>query len=219
MGTGTDAGGQVMTDRPPTTVPATPDRQSDAAASVLLVRPDVQAARLSAQASRTAFDEELERLEAAVRAALDVKAKIRRNPARVAGAAAGIGFLAVGGPRRVLRGARYAVFGRPDPLPKAMLPEEIEKALRGLGDDGTKVRGALERNFAAYLEQNAPERKGRSRRDTLLFILLPLTRVLVLRFGRQFIDEVLATRGGFDDQLAKVRARRAESKVDPPAGE
>ena len=34
-----------------------------------------------------------------------------------------------------------------------MLPEEVEKSLRKLGDDGAKVRGALERDFAAYAKQ------------------------------------------------------------------
>jgi hypothetical protein len=34
-----------------------------------------------------------------------------------------------------------------------MLPDEIEKTLQQLGDDGDKVRGALERDFAAYAKQ------------------------------------------------------------------
>ena len=42
---------------------------------------------------------------------------------------------------------------RPTPLPPSMLPDEIEKTLRKLGDDGDKVRGALERDFAAYAKQ------------------------------------------------------------------
>ena len=93
-----------------------------------------------------------------------------------------------------------------------MLPDEVDKALRALGDDGTKVRGALERNFADYLEQIAPERKERSARSTALFFLLPLSRILILRFGRQIIDEVLSTRGSFEEQLAKVRERRAAER-------
>ena len=106
------------------------------------------AARAAARASRTDMEEELVRLEAAARAALDVKAKIKRNPARVAGAAAGVGFVAIGGPRRVLRGARNAVFGKPDPLPEAMLPEEIEKALKALGRTA--------RRFAARSSATSP---------------------------------------------------------------
>ena len=128
----------------------------------------------------------------------------------MAGAAAGIGFLAVGGPRKVVRRARYAVFGKPDPLPEAMLPDEIEKALKALGPDGAKVRGALERDFADYVSDRSREAQA-IRRSTVLFLLLPTVRILILRFGKQFIEEVLSTRGGFEEQLAKVRARRADA--------
>jgi hypothetical protein len=185
-------------------------------AQVLSAREEVLAARAGVIVARADMESEIERLEAAARAALDVKAKVRRNPARVAGAAAGIGFVAVGGPRRVIRGTRNAIFGKPKPLPKAMLPNEIEAAVKALGDDGDKVRGALERNFAAYLEQNAPERHKRDLRSQLLFLGLPAARVLILRFGRQFIEEALATQGSFDDQLARVRARRSAPKPEGP---
>ncbi len=39
------------------------------------------------------------------------------------------------------------------PLPESMLPEEVERAVRALGSDGDRVRGALERSFAGYLDQ------------------------------------------------------------------
>jgi ElaB/YqjD/DUF883 family membrane-anchored ribosome-binding protein len=172
------------------------------------------AARADVLVARAEMEDELDRLEAAARAAVDVKAKIRRNPARAAGVAAGVGFLAVGGPRRVLRGTRQAIFGRPDPLPKSMLPDEIDKVLRSLGDDGEKVRGTIERDFASYLERTEKER--RSIRSQLLFLGLPAARVLILRFGRQFIEEVLSTRGGFEEQMAKVRERRTAGSGDLP---
>ena len=34
-----------------------------------------------------------------------------------------------------------------------MLPEEIEKTLKKMGDDGDKVRGTLERDFAEYVRK------------------------------------------------------------------
>ena len=132
----------------------------------------------------------------------------------MAGAAAGVGFLAIGGPRKVLRGARNAVFGKPDPLPEAMLPEEIEKALKALGPDGAKVRGALERDFASYVAKTEPKR--RDLRSTLVFLLLPTARVLILRFGRQFIEEILSPKAGFAEQMEKVRARRDKPAGGPP---
>ena len=49
--------------------------------------------------------------------------------------------------------AKRAVRGPAAPMPKSMLPEEIEKALRKLGADGDKVRGALERDFADYAQK------------------------------------------------------------------
>ena len=39
-----------------------------------------------------------------------------------------------------------------------MLPDEIEKTLRKLGTDGDAVRGALERDFAAYAKQASKDR-------------------------------------------------------------
>ena len=41
-----------------------------------------------------------------------------------------------------------------------MLPDEIDKTLRKLGDDGDKVRGALERDFADYVKKAEKDRKG-----------------------------------------------------------
>ncbi len=213
MGAGADARRAPTVTEPTTPAwlePVDPTPEEAAAARAMLdARPAVQAAMAEARASRADFEEELERLEAAGRAAIDIKAKVKRNPVRTAGVAAGVGFLAVGGPKKLFRGGRNLIFGKPDPLPKAMLPDEIEKAVRALGGDGDKVRGALERNFAAYLEQSASERKGRDLRSTLAFLVLPSARVLILRFGRQFIERVLSSESDFEAQLAKVRARRA----------
>ena len=173
------------------------------------------AARAAVRASRLDMEEELVRLEAAARAAVDVKAKIKRNPARVAGAAAGIGFLAVGGPRKVVRRARYAVFGKPDPLPEAMLPGRDREGPQGAGPR----RGEGPRRARARLRGlRRADREAQDRRSTVLFLLLPTVRILILRFGKQFIEEVLSTRGGFEEQLARVRARRADGEVEPPPG-
>ena len=85
----------------------------------------------------------------------------------------------LGGPKRVFRAGRRAVTGEPEPLPPSMLPEEIDKALRALGDDGRKVRGALERDFTAYAKKREKDRSGLR---TLL--LLSVARPLLVR-GRQ----------------------------------
>jgi len=168
------------------------------------------AARADVLAARAALDGELERLEASARAAVDIPAKIRRNPVRTVGAAAGAGFLLLGGPKRALRGVRNAIFGKPDPLPKSMLPKEIDKALGELGDDGKRVRGTIEREFAAYLKEKAPERKERDLNAVAASMLSSAVKPVVERYGRQLLEQALDPDGpGFSEQLAKVRKRRA----------
>ena len=124
------------------------------------------AARAAVLTARASVEEELVRLEASARAAVDVKAKVRRNPGRTAGVAAGAGFLLLGGPRRTVRGVRRVIFGRRAPLPPSMLPKDIDRALRELGDDGDRVRGTIEREFADYLRATAPARRDRLRSGT-----------------------------------------------------
>ena len=116
---------------------------------------ETDAARDRVLAARASLGEELETLEASARSAIDIPAKIKRSPAKAAAVVGGTAFLALGGPKRVFRAGKRAVTGEPEPLPPSMLPKEIDKALRALGDDGTKVRGALERDFAAYAKQRA----------------------------------------------------------------
>ena len=97
---------------------------------------------------------ELTGLEASARAAVDIPAKIKPQPGQGGGGRRR---------RRVPRCSRgrsgcsarpdeRARAGTPD-CPKRMLPDEIEKTLRKLGDDGDKVRGTLERDFADYVKK------------------------------------------------------------------
>ena len=111
------------------------------------------AARAQVVAARADLAEEVIRLEAAGRSAVDVPARIRRAPAKTAGLAAGAAFLIAGGPGRLFRRVKRAVVGPQQELPKSMLPKEVDQALRKLGPDGDKVRGTLEREFAKYLDE------------------------------------------------------------------
>ena len=181
--------------------------------------PRTSAARSEALAAREALGAELEALEASARAAVDIPAKVRRNPVRSVGAAAGAGFLLLGGPGRVARGIRRAL-GRPEPLPKSMLPKEVERTLRKMGEDGEKVRGTLEREFAKYLEEHSEERRSRDLGEvaTLLLanLLKPATREAGVRFAKEFIAPDGA---GFSRQLSKVRERMAaEPGASPGSG-
>ena len=181
------------------------------------------AARAAVLAARGAVDDEVDRLEASARAAVDIKAKVRQNPAKTAGLAAGAGFLLVGGPVKVLRGARNAIFGKPDPLPRSMLPKEIDKALRELGDDGTRVRGTLEREFAGYLKEHGEERRKRDLSGVAALMLASVGKPLVDKYGRQMLEQLLdPDTGTVAEQLEKVKARRAAAEAPTgtaPAGE
>jgi hypothetical protein len=165
-------------------------------------------ARLQALAAREALDEEIVRLEASARAAVDVPAKIKRHPVKAVGLAAGAGFVVVGGPRRVLRGARHAIFGRPAPLPESMLPKEIDASLRRLGDDGERVRGLLEREFASYLQATEPARKRRDLSGAMTVVAVAFVRPLVLRYSKRLAEEIFATDGkSYNERLDAVRAK------------
>ena len=154
------------------------------------------AARARVLAARADFDREYQALDASTREAVDIPAKIRRNPAKAAAVAGGLGFLVVGGPWRVLRGARRLAFGSAKPLPKSMLPEEIEKTLKKMGSDGDKVRGTLERDFADYARK-----AQRDRRQVMLAVLLPFVRPIAAR-GAKAIERI------------RLRSRRADGRRD-----
>ena len=176
---------------------------------------ETDAARDRVLAARASLGDELETLEASARAAVDVPAKIRRSPVKAAAIAGGAGFLLVGGPRRLFRAGRRAVRGAPEPMPDSMLPDEIEKTLRKLGDDGAKVRGALERDFAAYAKQAS---RDRARLRTLL--VLTVARPLLAGATKAAAGWVFRTDDeGFQARLAQIRARAAGQLDESPEPE
>ncbi len=111
------------------------------------------AARAEVVAARNDLSTELDGLAGATRASLDIPTKIRESPGRTAALGAGAAFLILGGPGRLMRRARRLLFGSEKPLPKSMLPEEVERVVRSLGSDAGSVRAALERDFARYLDE------------------------------------------------------------------
>jgi hypothetical protein len=167
------------------------------------VASETDAARDRVVAARAAFGDELETLQASVRTAVDVPAKIRRNPVRTAAIAGGTGFVLLKGPQRLFRAGKRAVFGAPEPLPASLLPEQVEKAIRAMGSDGAKVRGALERDFAAYAKQAQRER---TRLRTVL--LLAVVRPLLTGAARAGVKRLFSTDdAAFQARLAQIRER------------
>ena len=177
------------------------------------------AARAEVLAARTGLDEELVRLEASGRAAVDIPARLRREPAKVLGAAGGAAFLLLGGPKRVFKGVRRAILGGDAEMPKSMLPPEVEKTLRKLGPDGEKVRGTLEREFAAYLDEKAPQRKERDLASTAAGLLDGAFRPVILRMGKELAERALDPDGpSFADGMRRARERvRRSGTRTPPA--
>jgi hypothetical protein len=177
------------------------------------------AARAAVVAARSDLNEELTRFEAAGRSAVDIPARARREPAKTAGVAAGAVFLLAGGPGRVFRRIRRAVKGPDADLPKAMLPDEVEKTLRKMGSDGDRVRGTLEKEFAKYLEEHAEERKSRDLGAVTALLLANLAKPATARAGKQLAERLFNPDApSFAEQLERVRGRAARGK-DPEAGD
>ncbi len=168
-------------------------------------------------AARAEFDTELDRLEAAGRAAVDIPAKIRRSPAKAAGLAAGAAFLVAGGPKRLFRRAKRAIRGEEEALPPSLLPNEIEKAVRKLGSDGKQVRGTLEREFAKYLDDRSKERKKEGVTAAAAAIALGALRPVAMRASKQLAERMMNPDApSFEEQMEKIRNRRRDK--DETAG-
>jgi hypothetical protein len=168
------------------------------------------AAEAAVVAARADLADQVDRLEAAGRAAVDIPAKVKANPAKAAGVAAGGAFLAVGGPKRLFRRAKRAITGKDEELPSELLPKEVEKTLKKLGTDGRAVRGTLEREFARYLDERQNERKKEGVVAAATGLALTALRPIAMRGGRQIAERMLdPNQPAFNEQLAKVRARRA----------
>lgn len=167
---------------------------------------ETDAARERVLAARAGLATELERLEASARAAVDIPARIRQSPAKAAAIVGGAGFVALGGPKRLFRRVKAAIVGPEQELPERMLPEEIEKALRKLGDDGSRVRGAIERDFADYVQQ-AQKKRGPALQAALTGTV---ARPVLLRAAKAAVDWFTRPdETGFQAQFEKVRTRRA----------
>jgi hypothetical protein len=167
------------------------------------VATETDAARDRVLEARAELADELEALEASVRAAVDIPAKIRRSPAKAGAILGGTAFLVLGGPRRLFRAGKRAVTGAPAPLPDSMLPKEIEKTLRKLGHDGDKVRGVLERDFAAYTKKANKDRFGLG-----ALVAVAVARPLLSAATKAATSWLFRTDDeGFQARLAQIRER------------
>jgi hypothetical protein len=171
------------------------------------VAAEADAARERVLAARAELATEVERLQASARATVDIPSRIKRSPARAAAVVGGVGFVALGGPRRLFRRARSAIVGPDQPLPESMLPEEVEKTLKRLGTDGDRIRGVLERDFAAYVK-TAEKRRGPPLLQSLYYTL---TSTLLRRGSKLAVDWLLQPdQHGLTAQLERLRRQRRD---------
>ncbi len=174
------------------------------------------AARAEVVAQRQVLLAEVVRLEAAGRSAVDIPAKIRRAPARTAALAAGTAFMVLGGPKKTFHAVRRAVLGPKADLPKSMLPEQIDKALRSLGDDGDRVRGLVEREFVDYLEKSKAVREARDLRGTISELGGNILRPVTAQAGKRLASELFSPEGGgFAEAMKRIQARRDAKEATP----
>ena len=176
------------------------------------------AARAEVVARRQLLLDEVIALEAAGRSAVDIPGKIRRAPARTAALAAGAAFVVLGGPKRTFRAVRRAILGPRADLPKSMLPGQIDKALRSLGDDGEQVRGLLEREFGEFLEKGRPEREARDLKGTIAVLGGNILRPATSEAGKRLAKELFSPDGGgFAAAKERIQARRQAREADHSA--
>ncbi len=176
------------------------------------------AAKAEVVARRRLLRDEVVKLEAAGRSAVDIPAKIRRAPAKTAALVGGSAFLLLRGPKRLYRGARRLVLGPDANLPKSMLPEEIDKALSSLGSDGRRVRGVIEREFASYLDESRPRREARDLRGTISELGGTVLKPITAAAGKRLARELLRPDGeSFSAAVERIR-RRGSSGSGGEAG-
>jgi ElaB/YqjD/DUF883 family membrane-anchored ribosome-binding protein len=171
------------------------------------VASEQDAARDRVLAARADLEAQVENLQASGRAAVDIPARIRQSPAKAAAIGASLGFVLLRGPQRLYRAVRKAIFGTPAPMPKRMLPKDIEKTLRSMGDDGEKVRGTLERDFADYVKKAEKDRRGLLS-VAIMAMLRPMAARGLRRAGEYlFSPTAEGSPTGLDEVRAKAGAR------------
>ncbi len=177
------------------------------------------AARAKVVAGRAELADEVVRLEAAGRAAVDLPAKVRQAPGRTAGLAAGTAFLLLGGPRRVWRLLRGAIRGGRGEMPRSLLPEEVDRIVRGLGEDGDRVRAVLDREFAEFLESRRKDRRKRDLGATVSALMGNLLNPVTSRAGKRLAEQLFEPEAeSFATWLDRIRARSPGSDKGPGAG-
>jgi hypothetical protein len=178
--------------------------------------PEVAEAVAELEAARTGVADALDDLTRASQSALDVPAKIRRNPVKTAALVGGTGFLLAGGPRRVVRAVGRRILPQPRPDPYAgILPDEIEKVLKdsGVAKD-PEVRRALNRDFADYLRQKGKYRPEPSAAASFWRTFDKVAGPLGTAGARTLVQRLMEAEKDQANLRAQTRARALERDRD-----
>jgi hypothetical protein len=123
-------------------------------------------ARQEVENARRGVAKELDDLGTATRAAIDIPAKVKRNPLRTAGLAGGAAFLVLGGPKRAAKAAESRFFPRRAEKRERTLPKNVQATLRRIEpEEREKVEAHLERDFASYLNKEHPAEPANARQS------------------------------------------------------
>jgi hypothetical protein len=121
--------------------------------------------RVEVEALRTDLQQRANALEARVRHALDIPARIRENPVVFIGIGLGTAFLVAGGPMRVARLVRRRL--RPssaeqayDALPKAM-QAWVDTVASGIGPRAAGARNAMAEELLSWRHNAVKSKKAR----------------------------------------------------------
>jgi hypothetical protein len=163
-------------------------------------------------AAREDLGDGLDDLTTAFRSAIDIPAKIRKNPLQTAGLAAGAGFLAVGGPKKVIRAAVHRIRPSTRRPYEGLLPKDIDKVVRRKGGPHSEeIETALENDFAGYLKRKgkvteSEPNAGKSLWKTYDTIVGPLGALV----AKQLVDRLAAADAN--------RSRPGDPKPNPETG-
>lgn len=118
-------------------------------------------------AARAALGSEVDELGLAARSAVDIPAKVKRNPVRTLGLAGGAAFLALNGPKRVAKAVERRVAPKRSDRLKGILPKDVEKALDRLGGNASDVRERVEQDFYDWMNKRRSQSAPSSARQSL----------------------------------------------------
>ena len=123
-------------------------------------------ARQEVEAARQQVATELNQLGRSTRAALDIPAKVRRNPVRTVGVAGGAAFLLLGGPKRAAKAVEARLFPRRAEQRDRALPKNVRQTLTRIEpEERERVEAHLERDFVAYLNKEHPKEPANGRQS------------------------------------------------------